>query len=278
MKKLTLFSACALFLCALFTCDGQFLGDSYQFFNDTGLGNAPGKAKNDKLDTAHDAGGDDRTDGLETDFPTAYYGWHPLERIDTWFPAAADAPGLNGLPGEGIVRETHWSKLEKEIVYEINKFRNDPVKWCHDNDLHMLDGVQLENEFGLAAPPGPRSGNYRFPAQTLYPSSGLHKAALHQAMRGAMAHSDTSRVRAYAGFSGWGENVGTYTGMTGQANNRGHASPAAMIVNEFIRDRGVPNKGHRTNIANPSWDRIGVGCYKNIVVIQFGYGIQDRNP
>ncbi|MDR0538983.1 MAG: hypothetical protein LBG74_00550 [Spirochaetaceae bacterium] len=213
-----------------------------------------------------------RIRGLETDFPVPSGTWPPNELIEIRFPATMNTPGLNGLNGEGTVIETKWSKLEKDIVYEVNKFRQNPVQWCQENGLPMLDGLSLEAEFYSG---GPRTGNYNFPAQIVYPSSGLHKAALHQTARGVMAHSDASRVQCYVNYSGWGENVGTYSGMTGQASSSS-ASPAAKIVNEFIRDRNVSDKGHRINIANPAWDRIGVGCYKNIVVMQFGYGISDK--
>jgi hypothetical protein len=273
MKRITVFFAAGMFALCLSACSGQFTGDTYQFFDDAQLGNS-GEVSAEALDTVR--GGETRTRGLETDFPTPGTGWPPNELIAINFPPSMETalPGMP--PGEGMVTETKWSLLEKGIVYEINKFRQNPVEWCRDNGLPSLDGIRLESEFLGAIPRGPRSSGYRFPAQILYPSSGLHRAALHQAARGVMAHSDISRVNVYVNFSGWGENVGTYSGMTGQASNRGYAPPAAMIVNEFIRDRGVADKGHRVNMANPDWNRVGVGCYKNIVVIQFGYGVQDR--
>jgi hypothetical protein len=69
----------------------------------------------------------------------------------------------------GTVKEAKRSQLEKDIVWEINKFRADPVKWCNANGLSPLDGIAAQQEF-LGT--GPRRGNYNFSAQPLYPSQG----------------------------------------------------------------------------------------------------------
>jgi uncharacterized protein YkwD len=75
-----------------------------------------------------------------------------------------------------------------------------------------------------------------------------------------MAHSDASRIRVYVGYSGWVENI-----------SRGKGT-AAAIAAEFIRDSGVQDRGHRINIANPSFNRVGIACYNNLVVMQFESG------
>ena len=215
-----------------------------------------------------------RTRGLATDgqLPNLPAGWPPQWDIDISFPASQYTPGFLGLNGHGTVKETKWSQLEKDVVWEINKFRADPVAWCRANGLPDLDGLSLETEFYSG---GPRVNQYQFPAQPVYPSAGLHKAALHQSLFGNVAHSDGSRVQAYVSYSGWGENVGAYS-IVNQAS--GGATVAAKIVNEFIRDRGVADKGHRINIAKASWNRVGIACYNNIIVMQFGTGVTDKNP
>ena len=244
-------------------------------------GNGGISAPRSALDTA--AGEPLRTRGLETEgairaSPPGV--WPPLWGIRIGFPTMT-VPGLftsgnfgpgNFAPGEGTVTETGWSQLEKDIVWEINKFRADPVGWCNENGLPMLDGIFAYEEF-LGS--GPRRHKYNFPAQPLQPSAGLHKAALHQCARGAVAHSDGSRVSVYVNWWGWGENVGSY-GIVNQAS--GGETAAAKIVNEFIRDRGVFDKGHRTNIANSAWTSVGIGCTNNIIVMQFGVGITEKNP
>lgn len=250
---------------------GMFLDPGAEDTGNPGRSGGGGALRSD-LDTA--AGEVTRTTGLATDrqLPDLPAGWPPQWGIEIYFPDSINTPGFLGLPGHGTVRETKWSQLEKDIVWEINKFRADPVGWCNKNGLSSLDGISAQTEF-LGS--GPRRGNYNFPAQKLYPSAGLHKAALHQSLFGNVAHSDGSRVRVYAGYSGWGENVGPY-GIVNQAS--GGATAAAKIVNEFIRDRGIADKGHRINIANPAWNRVGIACYNNIIVMQFGSGIVERNP
>jgi uncharacterized protein YkwD len=212
-----------------------------------------------------------RTPGLATEGLLPSTGWPPQWTIDIHFPAEG-APGFLGLAGHGTVTETRWSQLEKDIVLEINKFRAAPVKWCKENGLAEFDGISAYEEFWGS---GPRRGNYHFPAQKLQPSQGLHKAALHQTLFGNVAHSDGSRVNEYVNKSAWGENVGPYS-IYNQAS--GGASIAAKILNEVIRDRGVPDKGHRINVARANYTHVGVACYNNIVVMQFGNGVTDKNP
>jgi uncharacterized protein YkwD len=266
MKQITLIgrTVALLAVCAFaVSCGGTFMGATWTA---AGGGTTRGAlATADSMET--------RTSGLATDrqLPNHPSGWPPQWDIAISFPASIETPGFLGLQGHGTVKETKWSQLEKDIVWEINKFRADPVGWCNKNGLPLLDGISAQTEF-IANSNG---RNYAFPAQPLYPSQGLHKAALHQTLFGNVAHSDGSRVRVYVGYSGWGENVGPY-GIVNQAS--GGATAAAKIVNEFIRDRGVAGKGHRVNIANPAWNRVGIACYNNIIVMQFGSGIVEKNP
>jgi uncharacterized protein YkwD len=251
----------ALCSMAALSCDEQ-----------SSLGVSPGDTPF-SLNTA--AGEETRTVGLATarcrNNPSETE-WPPEWDIAIRFPPTMMTPGFNGLNGEGTVTETKWSQLEKDIVWEINKFRNDPVKWCKENGLPMLDGITAEQEFISG---GPRVSNYKFPAQPVYPSPGLHKAALHQCVRGSYAHSDVSRVKVYVGFSAWSENLAHYM-MNEQAS--GGATIAARIVNTFIQDSGVANKGHRIAIANPRWDRVGIGCINNLIIMQFASGVKEKNP
>ncbi|MDR2491262.1 MAG: hypothetical protein LBD20_07665 [Spirochaetaceae bacterium] len=212
-----------------------------------------------------------RVPGLATAGQQTFTVWPPKWTIAISFPASQTAPGFLGFAGHGTVKEEKWSQLEKDVVWEINKFRADPVGWCNANGLPELDGISAAAEFIQ----NQNGRSYNFPAQKVYPSAGLHKAALHQSLFGNVAHSDGSRVRVYVGYSGWGENVGPY-GIKDHAS--GGATEAAKIVNEFIRDRGVADKGHRVNIANPSWNRVGIACYNNLVIMQFGNGISEKNP
>ena len=219
-----------------------------------------GSEPRDEFDTA--ASLDTRDSGLATDGEYPFTEWPPKWPIAISFPASNTEYG-NFAQGEGTVKETAWSQLEKDVVWEINKFRADPVAWCNANGLPELDGISAQQEFIVNQNNRP----YSFPAQKLLPSQGLHKAALHQTLFGNVAHSDGSRVQSYVSYSAWAENVSGYGGNT-----------AAGIVALFIRDSGVNDKGHRINIANPSYDRVGIGCLNNIVIMQFGSGITDKNP
>ncbi|MDR2491187.1 MAG: hypothetical protein LBD20_07285 [Spirochaetaceae bacterium] len=267
MKKLlTLFAALCLCFIAVMSCDIEETPGVGGYDKDDVTANP----WNASLNTAGEE--ETRTPGLATEGEATFTSWPPNWTIEISFPASQSDPGFLGLEGHGTVKETKWSQLEKDVVLEINKFRAAPVKWCKENGLPELDGISAYEEFWGS---GPRRGNYNFPAQPVYPSAGLHKAALHQSLFGNVAHSDGSRVRVYVDYSGWGENVGPYS-IKDQAS--GGATDAAKIVNEFIRDRGVAGKGHRVNIANPSWNRVGIACYNNLVIMQFGSGISEKNP
>ena len=253
-------------------CGGEFVDPGMLDGGGLGKSGGGGGMSRGALDTA--AGEPLRTAGLAADGvirASPPDEWPPLWGIGIRFPETMYTAG-NFAPGEGTVTETGWSQLEKDVVWEINKFRADPVGWCKQNGLPVLDGIPVYEEFYGS---GPRRGSYNFPARPLQPSMGLHKAALHQCLRGAVAHSDGSRVSVYVNWRGWGENVGPY-GIVNQAS--GGATAAARIVNEFIRDRGVADKGHRTNIANPQWTHVGIGCINNIIVMQFGMGVSEKNP
>jgi hypothetical protein len=215
----------------------------------------------DQYDTA--AGEHTRLPGYPNAGEQPFTEWPPKWSIAVSFPASQYTPGFLGLNGHGTVKETKWSQLEKDIIWEINKFRADPVAWCNANGLSTLDGISAQAEFI-----GNQNGRpYNFPAQKLSPSAGLHKAALHQSLFGNAAHSDVSRVKVYVGFSAWAENVGGYSD-----------AGAASIVARFVRDSSDSGKLHRINMANPGYTRAGIACYNNIIVMQFGDGISEKNP
>ncbi|MDR2552910.1 MAG: hypothetical protein LBD31_07090 [Treponema sp.] len=207
-----------------------------------------------------------RTEGLGFDGEYPFTGWPPRHPINIWFPPAQDTVGdFNANPGEGTVYETKWSQLEKDVVWEINKFRANPVGWCSANGLAALpEGVSAQAEFIQNA----AHRNYSFPAQPLYPSRGLHQAALHKCARGDGGHNDVSRVRVYVNVPYWGENVASYSGQ-----------PAARIVWGFIADGSEADKGHRVNLSDPQYDRIGVGIYNRRIIIDLGgHGVAEKTP
>ena len=178
--------------------------------------------------------------------------------------------------GETMVTETKWSQVEKEVVLEVNRFRADPLKWCKENNLTSLwnssGGITPYKEFFGN---GPHRAQYNFPVQKLYPSTGLHRAALHQLWNPNYEHSDAAQVKEYyANFTGWGENLSYYAIIYNPGT--GGTTIGAKIVYSFLYDLMNEFPGHRINIAQADWESIGVGCFNSKVIMQFGKGVTDR--
>jgi hypothetical protein len=176
--------------------------------------------------------------------------------------------------GELLVTENGWSEVEKQVVVEVNKFRANPLKWCKENNLTGLwassgDISPYEEFFGK----GPHRASYNFPARKLNPSQGLHKAALHQLWNPEYGHSDIDLVRAYVTFTGWGENLCPYQIIYNPGT--GGTTVGAKLVYQFLYDLMNDYPGHRINIAASDWESIGVGCFNNKVIMQFGKGVND---
>ena len=185
---------------------------------------------------------------------------------------ATDTSGV--AVGETMVTETGWSQVEKEVVLEVNRFRANPLKWCKENNLTSLwtssGGISPYEEFFGK---GPHRSKYNFPAKKLNPSSGLHKASLHQLWNPNYEHSEVYQVRAYVTFTGWSENLAMYPIIYNPGT--GGTTIGAKIVYSFLYDLMNEFPGHRINIAQADWESIGVGCFNNKVIMQFGKGVND---
>jgi hypothetical protein len=186
-------------------------------------------------------------------------------------------------------RAPYFSRLERYIVLEINRCRADPVAWCKEAGLPMLDGLTVEDEF-LNDNAG-RGHAKSYPLPALEPRKGLWLAGRFQAHEqerlGTLSHANmNSRFSRYGDWSGsigeccspagiWEQASGPAWYSSGSLGNV--RKQAARIVNEFIRDRGVAGKGHRMAIMNGGYRCIGVGASTNgWVTIEFAQGYTDK--
>jgi hypothetical protein len=184
----------------------------------------------------------------------------------------------------------YFSRLERYIVLEINRCRADPVAWCKEVGLPMLDGLTVEDEF-INDTYG-RGYVRSYPLAALEPRKGLWLSGRFQAYEqerlGTLSHANmNSRFSKYGSWSGsigeccspagiWAQASGPAWFASGGLGNV--RKQAARIVNEFIRDRGVAGKGHRMAIMNGRYRSIGVGASPNgWVTIEFAEGYTDTS-
>lgn len=204
------------------------------------------------------------------------------------------------------VRENYWegievdtasdasylSKLEQEIILELNKVRTrpaeynrlyiEPMRGFFQGDLLQYPGeIPIRTREGIAALEECIEVLGRTEALgTLNPSEGLNQAARDHAddqrisgdtgHRGSDGTDPFDRMRRYGAYEGWaGENI-----AYGE-------SAARRIVIGLLIDDGVPGRGHRKNILNPDFSVVGVAharhpSIRTVTVMDFASGFTQK--
>jgi uncharacterized protein YkwD len=187
-----------------------------------------------------------------------------------------------------VRNETYLSEVEKEVIREINKVRTNPKAYAHclKQERRYYRGRLIER-------PGKRpvrthEGRAALEAciamlekatavQPLTPDENLSRAAAllasEQAETGATGHvcadgrTIKDRITRYCGDR--------YTKMAENISYGGDAGPdASAIVIRFLIDDGIPSRGHRLNLLNPSFTHCGIATashpsYRHVCVIDF---------
>jgi hypothetical protein len=188
------------------------------------------------------------------------------------------------------------SPLEKDVILEMNKARNDPRKYAQlyirprltkfrGKDFCMPNGAMLMTEEGEAAVHDCLSALARTEtAGLLSPVKGLWQAArdhaADQGATGGTGHigSDNStfqtRIMRHGTFSGrlcrCGENI-SYGPDTGRE-----------IVCCMLIDDGVPGRGHRSNLLLKDFTQTAASCGSHpgfgvVCVITFAAGFRNKD-
>ncbi len=219
--------------------------------------------------------------------------------------AAGDMPGLacagNSYPlntgyGDSVLNTAaninYLSPLEKEIIFEINKFRADPAKYAKEhieplaknykgNMLYYPGDLPINTREGVKALNECVSElKKKAPLPLLYPCKGLALAAedhvKDQSRTGRTGHggSDSSNSRTrIERYGQWkvriAENI-SYGGITAQ-----------QIVIYLLIDDGVRDRGHRKNFLNPDFKKVGVAMgehpeYGIMTVMDLAGGFVER--
>jgi hypothetical protein len=201
---------------------------------------------------------------------------------------AIDDWGQSGL--NTAINADYLSHLEKEVILEVNKFRSNPARYAEDylvpyrqfyngRNLEMPGQITIVTNEGVK-PLDECIAQFKNakPLPILTPEKGLcHSArdhAVDQGKTGKTGHegSDgstmTDRLNRYGKWS------------TSIAENIDYGnSTAREIVISLLIDDGVSSRGHRKNLLNGTFHKIGVATgshpeYGYLCVMDFAAGYQ----
>lgn len=163
----------------------------------------------------------------------------------------------------------YLSQTEKEILFEINKARNNPARYAeeymvslrslYDGNKFIRPGrpIIITAEGRKALDECIRIMKNKRPAYPLYPERGLYLAAFDQVKdqreNGGTGHygSDGSKpINRMERYGNWD--------ICAAENISYGIDDARMIVISLLIDDGVPDRGHRDNILNPAFTVAGV--------------------
>jgi len=185
----------------------------------------------------------------------------------------------------------YLSRLEKEVVEECNLARTNPREYARllgetrkfysGRYMNIPGRVRIMTNEGVAAvDEAVRFLETVSPVPSLAPSKGMSAAAKDHVNdtgpRGAVGHSGTDGSSPMTRMN----RHGRWQRTAGENLAYGHGV-AREIVMQLIVDDGVPGRGHRRNIFNPAFRRIGVaygphGRYGHMCVQTFAGEYQEK--
>ena len=184
----------------------------------------------------------------------------------------APAAALEEILPEHVLAEINLARTEPQRYVEfLNEFR----KQFHDNS-YLIPGtdVIVETTEGVAAVDEAVAFLAdRKPIPPLVWSAGLAASAaelvLEQSRSGATGHHG----KRSGGLSARTKNHGMRQKTIGENIAYGPNSARAMVI-DLIIDDGVPNRGHRKNLYNPIFKKVGISCgfhprYETMCAIDF---------
>lgn len=204
------------------------------------------------------------------------------------------ASGFTNLGAQTTVKPASMaflSKLEKEVLIEMNRVRSDPKNYAKyvKQMMKYYEGniIQYPGEIAIMSNEGVSAAKecYEFlmaaePLDTLRPSRGLSLAAKDH----AEDQGETSET-GHTGRDGSSpfdriERYGLWLSTAGENIDYGN-DDARRIVLSLIIDDGVPSRGHRKNIFNPQFKAAGIACgphekYRHMCVIDLAGGFKAK--
>jgi hypothetical protein len=197
----------------------------------------------------------------------------------------------DGKGQDGLADASFLSRLEKEVILEINQARRNPGRYQYllkenriyyrGKKLEIPGRIPVVTREGVAAL-DEAIGYLRRQSGSppLSPSRGMSLGARDlvndQQISGAVGHADRDGKDA----GGRVNRYGTWQVSIGENIEYGSAEARGIVTNLIIDD-GVPGRGHRTNLFDPGFKRVGVACglhriYRNMCVIIFAGAYREK--
>ncbi len=188
----------------------------------------------------------------------------------------------------------YLSDWEKDVIFEMNKVRTDPVRYANEvlkpllsiyrgKIAHWPDQIPIETYEGARAL---NELIRELEARTtrlapLRPSKGMSRAAddhaRDQGRTGGLGHDGSDRSTPFQRMNRYG----AWQGTAGENIEYGSSNGAQSVIFLLIDD-GVRDRGHRKNILNPRFLVAGVATgshpvYDTVTVTTFATGYQERS-
>jgi len=169
--------------------------------------------------------------------------------------------------------------LERAIVEEINFARTHPAQYARllrdeaDSDQlaeNPVDADEAADFLARQSPLPPLSADERLAA-------AASEHTRRQGPGGGVGHAAEGSGE---GLSQRLHRRGVWAGLSAETISYGYAQPRAVVI-QLIIDSGVPGRGHRQVLFDPSLKRAGAGCgrhsvYGEMCVIDFAGALVAR--
>jgi hypothetical protein len=185
----------------------------------------------------------------------------------------------------------YLSANELELVKEMNLARTDPRRYAnylidlrryYNGDLIEVPGeIPIQTREGISGI-DEAIGFLRTvgPAPALIPSPGMSRAArdhaVDQGPHGLTGHRGTDGSHPGRRLNRRGEWL--YT--SGENIAYGQREARRIVINQIVDD-GIKNRGHRQNLFNPAFKRVGIACgehlnYRYMCVMELAGGFREK--
>ncbi len=183
------------------------------------------------------------------------------------------------------VNADYLTQVEKDVILEVNEFRSNPSRYA---ELYILpyrqyykgNKLEIPGRITIITQEGIRALNNclselkkSHAAPLLYPAKGLCRAAedhaKDQGRTGKVGHTGSDGSTMADRVSRYGKWLKTI----GENIDYGNSTAREIVISLLIDD-GVPSRGHRKNLLNDTFNKIGVAVgphpiYGYVCVIDF---------